>query len=385
MPLRIAHTSGKAAREPRPLALPTLDGWRAIAISMVIVSHGADGLLSGTRLSSATEELRLAGLLGVQIFFGLSGFLITSRLLHEESRRGHISLRAFYRRRFFRIIPPAAVFLVALGALALAGLVPLGFTRWLSSLLCFANYSRAPSSWYVGHFWSLAIEEHFYLLWPSAFLLLATVRRRTRAAAIAALLLALWRAVDFKFRITGSDPAHFWGRTDIQGDGLLWGVCTALVAADATWGMRLRALVRSRWIRLALAALVLALGFWKPAGWKLALSLVTVKAIAVPVMIFGTVFAPGDWFGRLLESPPFRWIGALSYSIYLWQQLFFAWHDARVPALRLVQAFPANLGATLLMAILSYYVVERPMIAVGRHLGSERALPTAIALSAPQG
>jgi peptidoglycan/LPS O-acetylase OafA/YrhL len=367
------------------LNLPTLDGWRAVAIGAVVVSHAADQIGHSFKgLAPAVDALTAAGLLGVQIFFGLSGFLITSRLLHEEQKHGRISLRSFYVRRFFRIVPPAFVFLAVVGTLAHAGILRVSLGRWLSALLCFANYSWARGSWYVGHFWSLAVEEHFYLLWPAAFLLLRAVRRRVAAVVIAAVLLALWRAVAFKFRITVSSLELFWARTDIQGDGLLWGVCVALLAADPTWGPRIRAALRSPWARLAATSAVFTLGFIHGVNWKLAFVLLSVKAIAIPLMIFGTVLVPHSTIGHLLENRCLRWIGVLSYSIYLWQQLFVCLEAERVPILRPVQTFPGNLVATLVMAALSYYLVEPPLIAFGRRFAKGRPAATLPASATPR-
>jgi peptidoglycan/LPS O-acetylase OafA/YrhL len=148
--------------------LPTLDGWRAIAILLVILAHGSDSIANALRSIGGGQldlsHLRHIGLFGVQIFFGLSGLLITSRLIADENKHGRISLRSFYIRRAFRILPASLVFLATVGVLALAGILPVSPGRWLSTLLFFANYSTAAGTWYLGHFWSLAVEEHLPLL-----------------------------------------------------------------------------------------------------------------------------------------------------------------------------------------------------------------------------
>ena len=209
--------------------LPTLDGWRSVAIALVLFAHASESLLDAIPLNFLANlgSLKMVGLIGVQLFFGLSGFLITSKLLEEEARHGRISLAAFYIRRSFRILPAALAFLSVIALLAMAGVLDISPARWFSTLFFAANYSWAEHSWYLGHFWSLAVEEHFYFLWPAAFLLLRGRGARLALVLSLALLVALWRAVDFKFQLTGSTPAVFWGRTDIQADGILWGVLIA--------------------------------------------------------------------------------------------------------------------------------------------------------------
>jgi peptidoglycan/LPS O-acetylase OafA/YrhL len=111
-------------------------------------------------LAARFASLRSIGLFGVQIFFGLSGLLITSRLVEEESRHGRISLRVFYTRRFFRIIPPAFTYLLVVGALAALGLLPISLGRWFGSLFCFANYSPAASGLRSPVFDALPVSKH---------------------------------------------------------------------------------------------------------------------------------------------------------------------------------------------------------------------------------
>src|SRR5690348_10205789 len=108
--------------------LPTLDGWRAVAILMVVFCHASHGM----GIYFANDYF---GIPGVQIFFGLSGFLITSLLLRQEARLGSVSLAGFYTRRVFRIVPAAAVFLATVGIFSLIGLISITFRDWITALL----------------------------------------------------------------------------------------------------------------------------------------------------------------------------------------------------------------------------------------------------------
>ena len=234
-----------------------------------------------------------------------------------------------------------------------------------------ANYTGSDHSWYVGHFWSLAVEEHFYFLWPAAFLLLRYSRRRMAWVIGLALLIALWRAVDFKFQITGVSAAVFWGRTDIQADGILWGVLIALLYANPMWKTRLRQLFASPLSWTLLCLLLMVLEFWPDVNWKLSFMLITVKALLMPLLILGTQMHSERWPGRILETPVFRWVGRLSYSLYLWQQLFLVWSEDRVDALAGLQSFPVNLLAVFACATFSMLLIETPLIGFGHRLAKK--------------
>lgn len=357
--------------------LPTLDGWRAVAIALVLFAHASDSIQNafGTSLLNNSDGLRKLGMLGVQLFFGLSGFLITSKLIDEESRHGRISLKSFYIRRAFRILPASLLFLAVAGALACSGMIDISAGRWLSALLFSANYTHADHSWYLGHFWSLAVEEHFYFLWPTAFLLLRVTDRRVAMAVFLAFLIALWRAVDFKFRITNSSAEVFWGRTDIQADSILWGVLVALLYGDKTWKARLHKFlsIPACWATLVLA--LLAAEFIQTLNWKVSFLLITVKAILIPLVLLGTVIQHSALPGRILETPVFRWLGRLSYSLYLWQQLFLVWNEDRAPGLAGLQMIPYNFLAVFACATISLLLIENPLIALGHRIALRTRQP----------
>ena len=350
--------------------LPSLDGWRTVAIALVLFAHASESLLNAFpgHLLTDLAGLKKVGLIGVQLFFGLSGFLITSKLLEEEARHGRISLAAFYIRRSFRILPAALVFLSVAGLLSVAGVLNISPGRWLSTLFFAANYSWAEHSWYVGHFWSLAVEEHFYFLWPAAFLLLRRSRSRLALVVFLAVAIAFWRALDFKFQISGSAAAVFWGRTDIQADGILWGVLIALLYADPIWKERLRQFFAAAATWPVLCLLLLTLEALPELNWKVSFMLISVKAILMPLLLLGTVLQSSRWPSRLLETSALRWVGRLSYSLYLWQQLFLVWSEDRVPGLAWLQIFPFNLLAVFACATLSLLLVETPLIALGHRI-----------------
>jgi peptidoglycan/LPS O-acetylase OafA/YrhL len=351
--------------------LPTLDGWRAMAILGVIICHAADAPLgpAGPHANAIGHHLTRLGAYGVDIFFGISGLLICSRLVDELKRNGRISLGGFYIRRACRILPAALVYLVAIGLLAMGGVLPVTHREWLSSLLFWRNYLPASPElyWYTGHFWSLAIEEHFYLLWPG-ILVLCGKRGALRLAVMLALGVAAWRSLDFRAHLSaGLFPAvSFYGRTDIRLDGLLWGCAIALLLAQRDWRARLaRWLSPSLWLIVA-SAFVICVVVQPPLA-MLAL------AMLIPLMLAGTMLHPHWRFSGLLESGAPRWIGRMSYSLYLWQQLFLA--SASLPRplpFGILQQWPLNVIAVFCCAVASYCLIEKPMIEAGRRLAEVR-------------
>jgi peptidoglycan/LPS O-acetylase OafA/YrhL len=370
-------TAPRHTREERQRDyLPTLDGWRAIAVVGVMISHLSDdlfhqnGLLPNTLLYQAAK----AGAFGVDIFFGLSGLLICSRLLQELQRDGAISLGAFYIRRAFRILPAYFSYLSVIVALALLGRVTISRMEWASCFLFFRNYvPESPASWYVGHFWSLSVEEHFYLIWP-AVLLSVGVRRARWGAVALAVAITLWRAIDSRL-LLGQQVfgVPIYLRTDTRLDSLVWGCWMAIALNNPNWRAQLRsALPVKIWSPLLIVMTLALVVVQQSVGWD---------APLVPLVLAGTLLNPGV-AGVFLESKLMRWIGRISYSLYLWQQLFLLPISA-THLLGVSQEFPLNVVCVFGCAALSYYVVERPMLRIGRSLAArvaQKSMP--ISLSA---
>src|SRR5439155_2931926 len=167
-----------AAAERR---IPSLDGLRAISITLVLVSH-----LAGTRnfpLSATTGNFLGLGEFGVIVFFVISGFLITGLLLDELARTDRIRLGRFYFRRTLRIFPPYYMLIAVLAVAGAAGVIQLAPHDVARTMTYTSNY-YAGRSWFVGHTWSLSVEEQFYLLWPAVLLLAGTRRAFVIAGAV---------------------------------------------------------------------------------------------------------------------------------------------------------------------------------------------------------
>jgi len=343
--------------------LPTLDGWRAIAISLVLTDHAFNSYLCGVNNTQWCNAL-MVGQTGVNLFFGISGFLITSRLLRERDLTGTVSLRAFYVRRAFRILPAALVYLAFVTVLALFGLLLLSTRELYGSLFFYRNYLGPQAGFYTNHFWSLSVEEHFYILWPSLLVALCLfVPRRAAAYTLGlALAIAAWRQVAIVLSVasTGTLNRNFNTRTDVRLDALLLGASAAL----ALWSSpRLRRFVESVglgwWCCLVVVYVCVAGHFGlRPTVWEGAL---------VPMLLVWTVSHPSSVVGRALELPALRWIGRVSYSLYLWQQFFFPPWTIAAPWPWL-QRWPLAIPGALACAAASYYLIERPMTRVGHRL-----------------
>jgi peptidoglycan/LPS O-acetylase OafA/YrhL len=347
--------------------LPTLDGWRSVSIGLVLIGHSPVSCTIPV-LGALLRSLSHFGGVGVELFFGISGLLICSRLLEEESRYGQINVKGFYVRRFFRILPAALLYLLAIAILSACHIIPLPVMDWFAALLFFRNYlmlfeylHHSPLSlhWYTGHFWSLSMEEHFYLVLPA--LLVAFRSKRLYVLGGLALAIALWRSV--LAHIIHS-RYEFTFRTDTHADALL---IPAMFAVALYPLMRNRAAKRyiPAWSFPILIGLgVCLLVYDPPFSFML-------RAILIPLLILSTVLHPKAIPGSILESKPLRWIGWISYSLYLWQQLFFGTNFAgSPPAIAVLRQWPVNLVALMMCATFSYYVVEKPFIRLGHKLVS---------------
>jgi peptidoglycan/LPS O-acetylase OafA/YrhL len=338
--------------------LPTLDGWRAIAVLMVIFSH--DALRSVGPFS--TRWFQEHGVWGVDIFFGISGLLICSRLLEEEQAHGAISLSKFYVRRAFRILPPALLYLMAVAVLGLLGILPVIPKEWLAALLFYRNYSRLGVTaehvgWFTGHFWSLSIEEHFYLLLPP---ILVFMPRRWRLPGLGSIVavVAIWRIYRQE-----TNPLVFLGsRTDARLDALLIPAMLAIVLAGPGGREWLKKICRFWFVPAGILVGLLNSG-------RFPVLTPVLGTILIPLALLGTVLYPKGIFSRILEWQPIRWLGKISYGLYLWQELFFLGRFfPNYRPLGWMEVFPWQWGALLACTTLSYYVVEKPLVKFGHRL-----------------
>jgi peptidoglycan/LPS O-acetylase OafA/YrhL len=292
---------------------PELDGLRALAAGSVVLAH-----------AHLFERFGV----GVDVFFALSGYLITRILLDEWRQRGTVDLLRFWKRRACRLVPALVVVVAVCSAVGMAG------NMAVPSLLYFSNWQRAAGEGFgpLGHTWSLSIEEQFYLLWPVVLVVLLRFGGTRRALRVA-LGLAVAVIVLRELAAGRLPEARIYNGSDFRADGLLLGCALAL------WGGSVRA-------------------WWTVGAWVLVVAGVGPHHATVAVATCCLIAAPGVAAGPL-SNGVLRWFGQRAYGIYLWHY----------PLCRLLLDNDQSLwrvavmvALTVALAVVSYRWVEQPIL-----------------------
>jgi len=340
--------------------IPTLDGWRGIAILLVLAEH------AGQHGQFKDQMWARLGFLGVDIFFVLSGYIITARLIDEQRKLSTISLSSFYLRRAFRILPLVAVYLATLFLLSrFIDLIDFRPAELAGSLFFFRNYQFAARPWglYTTHFWSLSIEEHFYLLWPTLLLWFGN-RRALWLAITGASASAFWRIYECRqhgYIFSSATPALHALQTDARLDGLLLGSALAILLTRAP----IRDFIIHNFQKetpLLLAPLLFLSLVWAHGYPSFTLYILIAIAVAYTLVV-----EKGPTY-RYLNARPLVWVGKISYSLYVWQQLFLLYPGGNILPLGRLSQFPVNLACVFAVASCSFYFMERPAIALGKRM-----------------
>ena len=354
-----------AAAQRQPDALPGriegLDGLRALSILIVLLGHAA----RGNKAPAFLWPLRDLGILGVYLFFAISGFIITLLMLRERQRSGSLSLSGFWKRRALRILPPFAAACAGIGVAASLGLMQWHWQSFLGALSFTKNFNWLDGDWFFGHFWSLSMEEQFYLFWPLLFLPL--MRSRRAAAVLLAMVLASPLLALVGLEVIPPTLANSLPCVPYLAAGCLLAVL--LHTRQRRFGkLRLRRGLRraALWI-VPLCALAAAC--YKRDGHYLAFATM-LQAALLPLAAFILVAESATEDGLLrgvLSFAPLRWLGLASYSIYLWQQLFLGEPDT-YQAHWFWTVWPQNIFAAIFCGTLAYLLLERPANSLKKRL-----------------
>ena len=341
-----------ATPDAHPRRIPSLDGLRAVSISLVLLGHASGTVPLLAAHDSIHRFLESGARLGVAVFFVISGFIITNLLLRESAATGRIHLARFYARRALRIWPPFYLYLLILAVASALGLNLFHPREWLASALFVWNYAD-DANWWLGHSWSLAVEEQFYLLWPAALILAG----RRKSIGLATILIAVCPLIRIGCYCLFPNQRHqieFWFHTRM--DSLMFGCLLALVAGTNGYQKLAAAFAKVRGPLLA-TIFVLVISPLLAGSLREIYNVsirFTLEGAAIALAIDWLVRHPDSAAGRFLNS---RWvvhIGLISYSLYLWQQPFLT-PENTTPLGRP----PLNLICAFLLAEASYWLVER--------------------------
>ncbi|MEZ5856950.1 MAG: acyltransferase [Hyphomicrobiaceae bacterium] len=348
---------------------PQIDGWRGLSVMLVITGHfllyrfehifpatpwsrllGSDtidpGLIAWNALFRVLSALPN---LGVQIFFVISGYIITTLLMREELRHGAISIKAFYVRRAARILPPFFIYLAAVYVLSRHFGLSVPGEPFLRSAT-FLCHVPGSCSYFLGHTWTLSIEEQYYVVWPMAFVLL-----RGR-----------WRLSGLRFALASLTVASIWSPV---ASGFAHIATGALIALSPQ--LRQCLIRNARWPAFALTILVVSAPPFAASSQLLYGLARAISPLAIAFVFYATISGHGP-FVRLVSLGGLQRLGLVSYSLYLWQQLSAAkleYYDG-APNILL---FPALF---IVPAVLSYALVERPMMRAGRRISDSIRVAT---------
>ena len=341
-----------------------LDGWRGIAILCVVIGHTLNVRYGVNPQDEPTGVTGLLAAWGVDIFFIISGFIITRLAIRERIEQGRFSTRRFYTRRILRIIPAFYFYLLCITVFATARLIdqPPHGTALAAVFVC--NVPQMPCGWFAAHSWTLAFEEQFYLAFPLIF----CVGGKRHAAVLLAIFAVL---VAFPFIRFAAQLEGIWRIVGGFCGSFSFICCGAVAAAHeatlrrfAIGPLRAHLSVVSAGFLLGLAMLSVFASF--PLGSPAAYAQASLTTVFLPPclawLVLSLVYRDG-WLAPLLRSRLLQFFGLISYSLYLWQQVFTA--EASQYLAPSLLTFPPLM---VVVAALSWYCIERPCIRAGRRL-----------------
>jgi len=356
--------------------LPSLDGFRGVAILIVLIAHFGLGNY-------------VPGGFGVMLFFFLSGFLITRLLMHEHAKTSSINLKRFYVRRFIRLYPPLLLMLIIFPAALIMFNHKVYWQELTAVLFYFENYYLYYFS--GGHtvegffniFWSLAVEEHFYIVYPIVFLIFFKKKNFQNILSLlilAAFLIRLYYVIRWESPLlTGYDDPSYeptYMLSHCRFDSILFGCLSAVLIKN---GNRFYHKLNNNYVVFALSLAVILITFiLRNDAFRNSLRY-TVQGLALMVIVPSVIlYKKYEFLNRFLSSGWLVYIGKISYSLYVmhWVGIMLAgnlYPEEPTMYLDMLKPWPwylASFSITLLLTFFSYYIVERKFLALRRKFGS---------------
>jgi len=327
--------------------IPSLDGLRAVSIGLVLLGHGIGLGEHSFWFRAAFYHARL----GVDVFFVISGYLITSLLLKEKANFGSLSLRLFYIRRSLRILPAFVVFVGSVFALNALGWTNIPSRQWIFVLTYTINFAL-PVAWDVGHLWSLSVEEHFYLLWPLAVRFAGI--RTCVALAVTAIFAGIF--IRMLYVITGYELVS--SKLQFATPYVVGPIAMGCLLAMAGPAVPRTILGARRWMGPATLTAIIAILLMDAVtpGSAHRLREIVINLL-LTFVVARFVFLPTGLAAACLNSRPFSFVGKLSYSLYLWQELFMNPYSTAM-----ICRFPWNVMGSCGLACASYFMIETPFL-----------------------
>lgn len=344
------------------MRIPELDGLRGFSILVVLLSH-------------AWLQDYIPGGFGVTIFFFISGFIITKLMLREHQLSACISMRAFYLRRIFRIMPALLVFVIACMCAFYYNDITFGWLEIAAALLFFSNYLAVFGSINaIGLYsplstvWSLSVEEHFYLLWPIAFLLVDGRRELLIKIVVSLIFIVLaWRCyLVFGVGLDYLPHDRLYKGTDTRFDSILYGVLFALLANSSGFSF-----FRTKWFPLFCGYALLASSFFFRNPEFRESFRYSVQGLGL-FLVFGNLMDSKSFLSRLLRSDFFQFFGRISYSLYLYHWLIFVLVEYYFGDYPFLIRVALMLPLSVFFGWASYRWIECPGLQFGRHFIASR-------------
>jgi peptidoglycan/LPS O-acetylase OafA/YrhL len=344
----------------------SIDGLRAISISMVLLGHASHSMPAYLQ-DNIFFKFISNGALGVDIFFVISGYLITKLMLAEERKTGKINIKNFYIRRALRIFPVFYLYILVILVLkwffvpdifSSYGLVLFaGLYLWnYRSLFHLRIDGNDNGLWFFGHFWSISMEEQFYLLWPMAFM---NVRRDLLKRIVLAIILIMPIVRVLTYFAMPECRGDIKLMLHTGGDTILIGCLGALIE-DKIFSNRLtNRIITTNYCVAFLLLFVFVISPMLSAKFHGAYTLLFgmgLENVAVLFLLLWAIHVP-SFAARILNSKVLAHIGVLSYSLYIWQQLILSNKLSYS-----FSGFPQNIILVFILAAFSYYVIEKPVL-----------------------